>query len=279
MVERGDHRFARGGGGGQSGDDCAAGRGAANGRLRLRRSPRRSKRGRPIATIDAGDRRGRGRFSSWPRACSAATAGVRGCRGLTIGASAAFAAERAAVPRAWIATRHFRAHEPRTALAELRCPRFYELLALGAAAAEGARMRRNGGGKSRCSRAAWFGFPKNLAGLFRRGRRPPPIQRSRSASARSLSALLRARFLAEPRPNLRPSRAAAFGDRREQPEIHVHRLERGGPGVDGLDMAAGDVREQRAMRRGRRRRRSSASPRRSAAAKRAAIRPMAADST
>ena len=35
----------------------------------------------------------------------------------------------------------------------------------------------------------------------------PAIQRSRSASARALSALLRARFFAEPRPNLRPSRS------------------------------------------------------------------------
>src|SRR5579871_3187327 len=41
--------------------------------------------------------------------------------------------------------------------------------------------------------------------------------------------------------------------RREQAEIDVHRLERARADIDGLDVAAGDVVEQRAMRRGRRR--------------------------
>ena len=42
-------------------------------------------------------------------------------------------------------------------------------------------------------------------------------------------------------------------ERREQAEIDVHRLKRFRSGVDGLDMAAGDVAEQRAERCGRRR--------------------------
>jgi hypothetical protein len=65
---------------------------------------------------------------------------------------------------------------------------------------------------------------------------------------------------------------------RKQAEIDVHRLERARPGIDGLDMAAGDVVEQRAMRGGRRRRHGGV-PSRSAAAKRPASRPMAALST
>src|SRR5258708_18086760 len=35
------------------------------------------------------------------------------------------------------------------------------------------------------------------------------------------------------------------GERRKQPEIDVHRLKRAAARVDGLDMAAGDVAEQR----------------------------------
>src|SRR5581483_7841113 len=38
---------------------------------------------------------------------------------------------------------------------------------------------------------------------------------------------------------------------REQAKIHVHRLERARPGIDGFDMSAGDMAEQRAMRGGR----------------------------
>ncbi len=39
----------------------------------------------------------------------------------------------------------------------------------------------------------------------------------------------------------------------KEAEIDVHRLERARTGIDGLDMAAGDVAEQRAMGGGRRR--------------------------
>src|SRR5215813_10485597 len=38
--------------------------------------------------------------------------------------------------------------------------------------------------------------------------------------------------------------------RRKQAEIHVHRLERGRPRIDRVDMATGYMRKQRAMRRG-----------------------------
>src|SRR5579864_131744 len=41
--------------------------------------------------------------------------------------------------------------------------------------------------------------------------------------------------------------------RRKQAEIDIHRLERARPFVDGLDMAAGDVADERPMRGGRRR--------------------------
>src|SRR5262249_56482988 len=37
---------------------------------------------------------------------------------------------------------------------------------------------------------------------------------------------------------------------RKQAEIHVHRLERGRPRIDRVDMATGYMRKQRAMRRG-----------------------------
>src|SRR4029077_2468957 len=47
----------------------------------------------------------------------------------------------------------------------------------------------------------------------------------------------------------------AGGRRRKQAEIDIHRLERARPFVDGLDMAAGDMADQRAMRGGRRRER------------------------
>src|SRR5258707_966179 len=43
------------------------------------------------------------------------------------------------------------------------------------------------------------------------------------------------------------------GQRLKQPKVDVHRLERAWPRVDGLDMAAGDMAEQRPQRRGRRR--------------------------
>lgn len=39
-----------------------------------------------------------------------------------------------------------------------------------------------------------------------------------------------------------------FIERREKPEIHVHWLERGGAGIDRLDMPAGDMCQQRAVR-------------------------------
>ena len=68
------------------------------------------------------------------------------------------------------------------------------------------------------------------------------------------------------------------GERREQAEIDVHRLERARAGVDGLDMPAGDVAEQRAERRGRRRAAQRSSGR-SAAANRPASSPTLADST
>src|SRR5438034_1349849 len=53
---------------------------------------------------------------------------------------------------------------------------------------------------------------------------------------------------------LRSARRHA-GEGRKKPEIDVHGLERAWPGVDRLDVAARDVPEQRAMRRGRRRQR------------------------
>ena len=62
------------------------------------------------------------------------------------------------------------------------------------------------------------------------------------------------------------------GQRRKQAEIDVHRLERARAGVDGLDMAAGDVAEQRAMRGGRRRQRRAS---RRAARRRRSARPAA----
>ena len=107
----------------------------------------------------------------------------------------------------------------------------------------------------------------------------PAIQRSRSASARALSALLRARFLAEPRPNLRPSRRRrGCGERREQAEIHVHRLERAGPAsivsIWPPVMCASSAPCAVVGGGG-----TSVSPRRSAAAKRPASSPIAADST
>src|SRR5581483_9153252 len=62
----------------------------------------------------------------------------------------------------------------------------------------------------------------------------------------------------------RPAQPLAFGigfwvlrQRRKQAEIYVHRLKRTRAGIDGLHVPAGDVREQRPMRRGRRRRRES----------------------
>src|SRR4051812_3894929 len=41
------------------------------------------------------------------------------------------------------------------------------------------------------------------------------------------------------------------GKRRKQAEVHIHRLERAWPGVDGLDMASGNVAKQRTVRGGR----------------------------
>src|ERR1700733_12067384 len=59
---------------------------------------------------------------------------------------------------------------------------------------------------------------------------------------------------------LRAARGLA-AQRREQPEIDVHGLERPRPGIDGLDMAAGDVAKERAVRcGGRRQRRLIAEP-------------------
>ena len=48
-----------------------------------------------------------------------------------------------------------------------------------------------------------------------------------------------------PRSRLPSGFGRRAGQRREQAEIDVHRLERARPGLDGLDMAAGDVAEQR----------------------------------
>ena len=108
----------------------------------------------------------------------------------------------------------------------------------------------------------------------------PAIQRSRSASARGVSA----RFLpasSRCRAAARPLRLLiACGERRKQAEIDVHRLvgARSRPAVECVfHVAAGDVGEQRAVRRGRRRRQRAAPPSRSAAAKRPASSPMAAE--
>ncbi len=76
------------------------------------------------------------------------------------------------------------------------------------------RLRRsqrggdNGGcGARRTVRAGFFDVKSYSAAAATAS---PAIQRSRSISARSLSAPLRARFLAEPRPNLRPSLSNAM---------------------------------------------------------------------
>src|SRR6185312_17389825 len=77
----------------------------------------------------------------------------------------------------------------------------------------------------------------NKAGSFRcimQGAADPGVEVGDGACAQRL--LLRA-----------PRGLAA--KRREQSEIDIHRLERAGAGIDRLDMTAGDVAEQRAMRR------------------------------
>ena len=76
---------------------------------------------------------------------------------------------------------------------------------------------------------------------------------------------------------LRAARGAA-AERREQAEIHIHRLKGARAGIDRFDMAAGDMADQRAVRSGRRWQ-IGRSPSRSAAAKRPASKPIAADST
>ena len=83
-----------------------------------------------------------------------------------------------------------------------------------------------------------------------------PIQRARSASARALERALAGQILGRAAAEFAAVAVVGrrLGERREQAEIDVHRLERGRAGVDGLDVAAGDVGEQRAMRGGRRRR-------------------------
>ena len=108
---------------------------------------------------------------------------------------------------------------------------------------------------------------------------PLPIQRSRSASARVVSALLRARAFAVERPSLLlRSKVGACAKRRKQAEIHVHRLERRWAGIDGVDMPPVICVSSApcAVVGGGR---ATVSPRRSAAAKRPASKPMAADST
>ena len=72
--------------------------------------------------------------------------------------------------------------------------------------------------------------------------RAPPIHWSRSASARALSARFLATVFSGPRSRV-PSGLLRrhLRQRREQPEIDVHRLERARTGIDRLDMVAGDV--------------------------------------
>ena len=70
---------------------------------------------------------------------------------------------------------------------------------------------------------------------------------------RGQRAALGERLLGAAQPRAVGAAARRLRERREQPEIDVHRLERARPGVDRLDMPAGDVGEQRAVRRGRRR--------------------------
>ncbi len=67
----------------------------------------------------------------------------------------------------------------------------------------------------------------------------PASQRSRSASARALSAALRARVLCRAAAEFAALavEGGRLRQRREQAEIHVHRLERGRPGIDGVDSA------------------------------------------
>ena len=117
--------------------------------------------------------------------------------------------------------------------------------------------RRPGAGNGSCGarRAIRAGF----SALDSIPPRRPAVRRQSSDRDRraraALSALLRGEILGRAAAELAAFRSKARrGDRREQAEIHVHRLERGRPGVDGLDMAAGDMGEQRAMRGGRRRR-------------------------
>ncbi len=74
------------------------------------------------------------------------------------------------------------------------------------------------------------------------------------------SALAHRRFLGQVLGRTAAMFAAVFveccglSERRKQTKIDVHRLERGRTGIDGIDVAAGDVAEQGAVRRGDRRR-------------------------
>ena len=135
---------------------------------------------------------------------------------------------------------------------------------------------RSGGGNGRCGgrRRLERGRPLHHSAAAAL----PPIQR-RDRRARGRSA----RFCGPGSWRCRAadlpsgSRVGRFRKRRKQSEIDVHRLERRRPGVDRLDMAAGDVTEQGAVRGGRRR---GASASRRAARRRQSdrrCRPMAAD--
>src|SRR6185369_6577111 len=76
----------------------------------------------------------------------------------------------------------------------------------------------------------------------------PAIEIGKRASAERL--LFCHRLLVAAQPCTVGLLGRRTGKRREQPEIDVHRLERARSGLDGFYVAAGDVAEQRAQRRG-----------------------------
>src|SRR4051812_309970 len=80
----------------------------------------------------------------------------------------------------------------------------------------------------------------------------PAVEVGERAGAERL--LLRHRFLIAAQPRAIRLLGRRAGERREQAEIDVHWLERACAGIDGLDVAASDMAEQGAERRGLRRR-------------------------
>ena len=109
------------------------------------------------------------------------------------------------------------------------------------APAMGAVARRAGDVTARSSNA--FGWQQRRRCA---GQPASASQRCKSTCALAESARCAAPF-SGPRRRL-PSPARGFLDRRKQAEVDIHRLERARAGVDRLDMAAGDMVQQRADR-------------------------------